>query len=122
MTVYPFYYQYSNNWQSTQSTQFQVSSRVDANEIALFTSDRAYDPNNITISLEYPNGTGLTTGQFSVQTLHGDEGLTNAPVNSHVRYTASPATLSRWSPESHTELSSGLPPELTTMRAASAAG
>jgi hypothetical protein len=80
VSLYPFYYQNSNNWPSTQNTKFQVSSKVNANEIAFFTSDRAYDPNNITISIEYPNSTVLATGRFSVQALRGDEGLTNTPI------------------------------------------
>jgi hypothetical protein len=79
LTVYP-YLQEGNNWPSTQSTQFQVTSIVKMNEISFFTSDRAYDPNNIAISIRYPNGTQLSSGQFSVQAFHGSEGLSSAPV------------------------------------------
>ena len=79
VTVYPFL-QEGNNFPSTQSTQFQVTSAVKMNEISFFTSDRAYDPNNVTVTIRYPNGTQLNSGQFSVQALHGSEGLSYAPV------------------------------------------
>ncbi|MDA4118703.1 MAG: hypothetical protein OK455_10220, partial [Thaumarchaeota archaeon] len=79
VTVYP-YLQEGNNWPSIESTQFQVTQTEKMNEISLFTSDRAYDPNNITITISYPNGTQLNSGQLSVQALHGSEGLSYAPV------------------------------------------
>lgn len=79
ITLYPSYQQ-SNNFQTPSSTKVQVSSTMKMNEISFFTSDREFDPNNITISIKYPNGTTLSTGTFSEAAFHGDEGLSNSEV------------------------------------------
>lgn len=80
VTVYPRYYTNSNNFQSTSTTTFQVSSKVKMNEMTFFTSDREYDPNNVSVMVSYPNATLLTKGWFNITLLHGDEGLSNAQI------------------------------------------
>ncbi len=90
VTVYPLLSQ-GLNQPSVSATYFQVTRTVRANEISLFTSDRAYDPNNITLSIKYPNGTVLTTGQLSEKAFHGGEGLSYTPVQLATTVTLHPA-------------------------------
>jgi len=55
-----------NNWASSEGpVYFEVTQKSKANMVIFDTSDRGYDPNDITISLEYPNGTVLTTATIN---------------------------------------------------------
>ncbi len=56
-----------NNWVALPNNivYFEVTQTSKANEVAFDTSDRGYDPNDIVISIEYPNGTVLTTATIS---------------------------------------------------------
>lgn len=72
VTVYPYMIQ-SPNFGATFPgvTYFQPTSRIRVNELNLYVSDRGYDPNNITISVQYPNGTVLATGTMSERWANG---------------------------------------------------
>ncbi len=65
ISVYPYLSEGSNQQTQGATDHFEVSGTVNVNMLSFFTSDRAYDPNNITIYLQYPNGTTLATGIFS---------------------------------------------------------
>jgi hypothetical protein len=54
---------------------FEVNQTEKANEVNFAWSDRAYDPNNITVSIEYPNDTVMTTALISRADAKGDEGV-----------------------------------------------
>ena len=57
-----------NNWEvgnGAGTIYFEVNQISKANEVNFIASDRGYDPTNITISIEYPNGTVLTTAKIS---------------------------------------------------------
>jgi hypothetical protein len=95
VTVYP-YFNEGLNQASNQPVYFQVNSAIKANMVTFFTSDRAYDPNNITISLQDPNGNTLATGVLSLLALHGDEGLSYAPVNLNATVALQPNTRYRF--------------------------
>ncbi len=56
-----------NNWRAIAGAPvyFEVDQTSKVNEVTFDASDRAYDPYNVTISLEYPNATVLTTALIS---------------------------------------------------------
>jgi len=54
---------------------FEVNQKAKANEATFDYSDRAYDPNNITVSIEYPNDTVLTTALISRALAEGNPGV-----------------------------------------------
>lgn len=56
-----------NNWRAIpgEPVYFEVAQKTKVNEVTFDASDRAYDPYNVTISLEYPNATVLTTALIS---------------------------------------------------------
>ncbi len=78
ITVYPYMNVGTNQMGGT--AYFQVQSTVKANVISFFVSDREYDPNNVTLSLEYPNGTVLATAEFSIQLEYGIGTLSYLPL------------------------------------------
>jgi hypothetical protein len=78
ITVYPYLNQGTN--QSGGTAYFEVQSTVKANVITFFVSDRAYDPNNVVLSLEYPNRTILATATFNIATEYGLGGLSYLPL------------------------------------------
>ena len=64
--------QNQQNYGST-SNSFEVTSKVNADMFDFFLSDRGFDPNNQTVNLEFPNGTILASGVYSV--LEGNNGI-----------------------------------------------
>ena len=75
VTIYPIY-STGNNWDAIPGhyVYFEVSQQSNANTVIFSDSDRAYDTNNITVYLEYPNGTILTTATMSQQQTEGQTG------------------------------------------------
>lgn len=78
IAVYPYLNQGPN--QPDGTTYFEVNKQVNVNMLSFLESDRAYDPNNLTMSLEYPNGTVLTTGVFSVKNAQGVSTISYLPI------------------------------------------
>jgi len=83
ITVYPYINQGANqqNYGGNVGNKFQVSSQVNANLIDFFLSDRAFDPNNQSVSIAFSsNGTILSTGTYSLLGENGVGTLSYLPI------------------------------------------
>lgn len=79
LSVYPQLSEATNFRAVGSSIPVEVAQSMNVNTIAFFVSDRAFDPNNITISLQQGSNV-LATGLFSNQIFRGINGLSYAPV------------------------------------------
>ncbi len=89
LSVYPLLNEATNFRADGGSIPLKVSQTMIINTITFFVSDRAYDPYNISISLQGPSGT-LATGMFSNQIFRGINTLSYAPVQLNNLVTLTP--------------------------------
>lgn len=68
ITIYPDMDQIGANWKAIPGNYvyFEVPQTSQANSIQFSESDRAYDPNNITLYVEYPNNTKIAQATFGI--------------------------------------------------------
>jgi hypothetical protein len=80
VAIYPIY-NTGTNLPATPATDvyFEVSQKSTVNTVVFMDSDRAYDPNNITVYLQYPNGTTITTALISQAQTEGIASLAYVP-------------------------------------------
>lgn len=79
LSVYPLLSEATNFRAAGSSIQLKVTQSMNVNMISFFVSDRAFDPNNITISLQQ-GSTVLATGAFSNKMFRGINDLSYTPV------------------------------------------
>ncbi len=73
-------YSTAPNWRATPSTpvDVKVTSPTTINTVEFFVSDRAYDPNNVTVTVQ-DGATVLATGSMSMQQWKGESSLEYIP-------------------------------------------
>ena len=81
VTVYPYMTQGTNLRLTGTSTPLApVTRATKVNFVSFYMSDRSYDPNNYTLSLETAGGSVLATGTFCLLCQHGVGSLTYMPI------------------------------------------